>query len=725
MKNRFRLVIAVLLIFSLTVSLSGCGKGDGSRTNKPKFISSKASVDQISVENTNYLLSFDPATSTLNLTDKSTGTMYSSVVSNSEDDFSSQQIITSSLVVDYIQQLDNNYKTLYSSDVEKCKISCEAADKVLKVTYIFDDEKISVPVEYALSDEGLSASVNLNKIAEGSKNMVGRISLLPLFARVTNKSENGYLLIPSGCGGIAYTKDGTPKISSMEVYGSDLCEVQSMLWTSQKVYMPVFGSKQDESAYFGIIESGAEMATLSSNVNDSKLGYSFIYPVFKVRGFNKVIKNTSQSVESFIYNEDIADETIKVNYYLLNGENAGYNGMANRYRKYLDKKYGEQTKSKSSPSLSLKILGGVEEKKFFFGIPYNSLYALTTISEAKEMTKEIKTKTGVDPIVQLAGFGDGGLENKKIAGGYTIASKLGNVNEIVDWQKKSVVAVDFDLVNFSKSSSGFSVNGNAARSTTDDIVEQNYYQVALLSANKALKGYYLLSRYDLDSAGNKLSDFVSKNGIKALSCSTLCNVAYSDYGNRKYFAKAGMGSQVRSIISEFKKNTFISNAAFEYAAGMSDYIMDAPIITSKSKIIDEEIPFYQMVFGSRTAVYNTSVNLETDDNYAILKAAESGAGLEYTINKHYSTKLIGSSQNMLYATNYAGVRDRIISEVKEYKDFYGLICNSYIKQHIVLENGLRKTVFDNGVTVYVNYSDKTLTDGEITVKEKSFLAKEG
>lgn len=717
-------ISAVLLSFSLCLMLVGC-QSDGSRKQKPAFVSSEGTVGETSVENSKFSLTYNFETSAIKLIDKSEDTEYNATVSDDSDqNFTNQQITTSSLVVYYIKQLDNNYQALFSSDAENCKQTCKEIKNGIKVIYTFVKEKISVPVDYVLTDNGLSASVNLNKITEGQEFMVGKIVLLPMFSRVANKNENGYLFIPSGCGGIAYTKDGAPKTATMDVYGTDLCEVQSRLWTTEKVCMPVFGAKQDESAYMGIVENGAEMASISSSVNDGKLGFSYIYPSFKVRGFNKVIKDTSQSVESFIYNEDIADETLKVNYYLLNKDNADYNGMANIYKKYLNGKYGKKAK-KDAPVLSLKFLGGVEERKFFFGVPYDSVYPLTTVNEAKEITKEIEKATGASSIVQLAGYGKSGLSNKEIAGGYRISSKLGTTEDVAKWQKESVVALDFDIVNFSKSSNGFSVGKNAARSTTDDKVEQNFYQVALLSPNKAIPGYYLLSRYKLESAADKLLKYVNKGSLNTLSLSTLGVNAYSDYGNREYFAKAGMGNEVQKILSKFKGKTIVSNGAFEYYSALSDYIMDAPPQTSKGKMIDEEIPFYQMVFGSRVGIYNTSVNLETNDTYAILKAAEGGMGLEYTVNKKYTTKLLNSSENTLYATYLSGVKDRIVSEVNNYKSYYDLIKNSTIKQHTILKNGLRKITYKNGITVYVNYTDAQLSDGDVTVKANSFITKEG
>ena len=50
--------------------------------------------------------------------------------------------------------------------------------------------------------------------------------------------------------------------------------------------------------------------------------------------------------------------------------------------------------------------------------------------------------------------------------------------------------------------------------------------------------------------------------------------------------------------------------------------------------------------------------------------------------------------------------------------------NSEIASHTILENGLRETVYANGVKVYVNYLDKDLETDFGTVKAESFLVGE-
>ena len=727
-------ILPIILSFSILFSLSACTGTADIRNKKPKYFSASGNnCSGIIAEIDKTVMKFDTDGNGLIICGKSSDFQWNTSVSNEEfgEEFKNQQILNSALVLEYMTQMQMNYETAFSSDTAACTANAEAVDNGVKVTYCFDELKISIPVVYQLRENGFSVSVDLNDIAEGGEYKVGRITLLPMTARTENYG-NGHLLIPSGSGGIANVSNSATRTFNERIYGDDLSEQQVRLWTTEQISMPVFGAYSDNSGIFGIIENGAENAYLNATVNDSKLKYSAVYPIFRVRGYDKVSKGVSSTpMESYIYDEDIADSVITVGYYILDKSNANYSGMAELYRNYLNKKYGE-SKRKAAPLISLKIAGGVEERKFAFGIPYNSLFKLTDISEAKQMSDEVAALTGTTPMVQLVGFGNGGLENRKIAGGYKIANGLGSFSEIADWQNEyaalgSTVTFDFDIINFSKSGSGFSVYFDKALTPAGEKRELFYYQVALLDANKSLGGYYVLSRSKLNKAAEKVLATAKDKKLQALSLSTLCNTAYSDYGNRKYYAKSGISEQVGDIFSDLKKSglTLISNAAFEYAAGLSDYICDAPINSSKADIIDEDIPFYQMVFRDRAPVYNISANLSVDDETALLKAVESGAGLSYTVCKHYSTGLISSSQNMLYASDYSGVKDRIVKQAVSYSALYDKIKDSNILKHTVLENGLRKTEFTDGITVYVNYSKKELSADGMVIPAGNYKVKEG
>ena len=89
-------------------------------------------------------------------------------------------------------------------------------------------------------------------------------------------------------------------------------------------------------------------------------------------------------------------------------------------------------------------------------------------------------------------------------------------------------------------------------------------------------------------------------------------------------------------------------------------------------------------------------------------AVESGSGLGYTVIDNWDNSVIDANAPYFYNSVFEEIKDDIIGNSKELSEYYNKISGKYITRHTVYESGLRETVFENGVCVYVNYTDKTL-----------------
>ena len=88
-------------------------------------------------------------------------------------------------------------------------------------------------------------------------------------------------------------------------------------------------------------------------------------------------------------------------------------------------------------------------------------------------------------------------------------------------------------------------------------------------------------------------------------------------------------------------------------------------------------------------------------------------------------ELINSENYSLYSYNkeftYGKLNEMLEKEIL--KDMTKL-KNTKVVSHLVLNNNVRKTVFENGIAIYVNYGNEDYTDGIIDVKAKGYLLKE-
>lgn len=729
---------------ALTVALlCGCG-GSGVSQKRLSYDKEKLSTDisdELIAQNENYRLEINRTSLGVSLTDLKTGKVYGTNPVNSGgeqfDEFGMpikrHPQIESVLFIEYLDTQKNTTSKLisYSAAVQNGRTVLENTDKGVKVEYYFDDAEIMIPITYTLRENGLSVTLDPKGIEEGG-NMLISVSVAPFFCSVENTEKNGYLLYPSGSGALIYPKEvSQPGDSySAEVYGEDASkEKWDKTSTEKSIRLPVYGAKSGDTAAFAIIEKGADSCLLETTVGSTSVGYSAVYATYQLRGYTANIKElyNNRYYKGLVYSDNMTDAPLEIGFYPLAGENADYSGMAGLYRSYIEKTEGKAENAKAA-TLNITAVGGTMISKSFLGVPYTTLLATTTLKDAAAMVKELEEGGAKVSALALSGFGKTGIDSVKPAGGFGIAGKLGSSKDFTSLKKTcensdTDLFFDFDAVTFSKSGGGLS-------SYFDSAVRANRKRAKVYDYNIALLGRETDSAYSL-TARDKLTYITNKiikkaGNLPGIGLSSLSNTAYSDYTDKSsglYYAKSGMTEQVSEIIENVKKSgkKFMSSEANAYAAVKSDVIFNSPARSNAALIFDDDIPFYQMVLRGRTALSSESLNLATDREEELLKAVEGGMGLTYTLTAKYDTKLIDSGVPVFYNSLYSDLKDGIISDSKTLSELYGKIGNSAIKSHKIHDSGLRETVYENGVTVFVNYSSGELNSPAGSVRAHGFL----
>lgn len=729
---------------ALTVALlCGCG-GSGVSQKRLSYDKEKLSTDisdELIAQNENYRLEINRTSLGVSLTDLKTGKVYGTNPVNSGgeqfDEFGMpikrHPQIESVLFIEYLDTQKNTTSKLisYSAAVQNGRTVLENTDNGVKVEYYFDDAEIMIPITYSLRENGLKVTLDPKEIEEGG-NMLISVSVAPFFCSVENTEKNGYLLYPSGSGALIYPKEvSQPGDSySAEVYGEDASkEKWDKTSTEKSIRLPVYGAKSGDTAAFAIIEKGADSCLLETTVGSTSVGYSAVYATYQLRGYTANIKElyNNRYYKGLVYSDNMTDAPLEIGFYPLAGENADYSGMAGLYRSYIEKTEGKAENAKAA-TLNITAVGGTMISKSFLGVPYTTLLATTTLKDAAAMVKELEEGGAKVSALALSGFGKTGIDSVKPAGGFGIAGKLGSSKDFTSLKKTcensdTDLFFDFDAVTFSKSGGGLS-------SYFDSAVRANRKRAKVYDYNIALLGRETDSAYSL-TARDKLTYITNKiikkaGNLPGIGLSSLSNTAYSDYTDKSsglYYAKSGMTEQVSEIIENVKKSgkKFMSSEANAYAAVKSDVIFNSPARSNAALIFDDDIPFYQMVLRGRTALSSESLNLATDREEELLKAVEGGMGLTYTLTAKYDTKLIDSGVPVFYNSLYSDLKDGIISDSKTLSELYGKIGNSAIKSHKIHDSGLRETVYENGVTVFVNYSSGELNSPAGSVRAHGFL----
>ncbi len=726
-----RKVLAFLLSVLMLVVLCGCGTDKGQSLSvfdsehKTKFAKSFTAA-----ENSEWSLQWDSEHYRILLKNKTDGTVWSTLPSGllepkyDEDGYeiNNNPQLENPLIIQYINPENMQLELLYgyTGSLKKGAYELEEISDGFKITYYFDTKQISVPVEYKLQENGINVSVDPTKITE-DEFKVYTIALSPFFCSVSGNTKDGYLFVPSGSGALINPAEWSADVSytcSYPVYGMEAQLYNSDkngITNSQSVKLPVFGAKDGDRAVVAIIEEGAESAYIDCNVGNKKYNYSSVYASFEVRG---VADNGS-------YSENTVTAPLSVSFYPITGEKANYIGMAEFYRNYLISKAQLKKVSEEATS-SLKLLGATYVDAQFLGIPYKSLFATTTFKDTLNILKEFTEETKTTPVVNLVGFGTSGVDVGKAAGDLKIADKLGDKKDVKALatfcdSEKIDLYMDYDIMHFSKSGADINKTFDYARNTVGQKAMR--YKRDLGTDKEEKVSEYFVAREKLASLGKSAADTVKENGINGLSLSSVASGIYSDYAKQKYYVRSGFGADYSEIAAYSKKmgNRILADSANFYAAMSADIITDAPTNSDKNDLFYADIPFYQIVFKGYIPMSCSSVNLAINPHKQVLLAAESGCGLGFTVTANYDNSLFTSEQKIYHSTLYSSIKEDVNKTVLEYASYFEKIEGAVITNHSIISENVRKTVFDNGVSVYVNYSDTPVETEIGTIEPCSYI----
>lgn len=606
------------------------------------------------------------------------------------------------------------------------RVKTETITNGVRITYFFDEYEVSVPVYYTISENGLKIKIVPSEIDEHDYTVMS-VSVSPFLCSAKNEKNNSrYLFVPSGSGALMYTDErGEIRTYEEEVYGVDLAREEKWSYNNaQQIHLPVFGAVDSTEAMYGIISSGAECSSIGAIAGDSALGYSGVYPIFNVRAYNTVqidIGGTT-GLKQFIRLADKRNsEEFEVQYSILSGSDATYNGIAKAYREYLGLESGVNNKL-----LNLTLLGGVMADRSALGIPYTTFSSSTTISQASDIVSELYEDNKVAMNIRLLGYGKTGLTADELAGSFEINSKLGSKSEIKDFDalcKKtgSNLFIDYDVIQFASSGNGYSNRSDVAVDTTDFRVKKYAFDIALRNVDTTQKSKYLLGRAKIKTAVNDALNSANKYEISGISLDTLGRMAYSDFSDTKYYGKGKIDEDVSNALKSVvdSKSKLLTTSSNDYAAKLSDYIDSIPTNSSNIDSLDVDIPFYGIVFSGCKET-SVAINLSSEPRRKFLNAIKTGSGLSFVIASDVNSDVIASEFSAYISADYNSNKDDINSYFAESKDFLGSVSGVSVKSYDIISKGVTKTVFENGVVVFVNETVEDVVCEDIPVKSMSF-----
>ena len=738
MKNRLFRIFALLVALITLLGLAGCGNDKslvtflnfGDQSFDSEYVNGKV------CENDRFELYWDNSLKRVSFADKQSGAVWGQIPAEAQNGAAENGVkkknhpqLESALQVNYQDPKSFDEITLYSytGAVQEGEIYTEKIDNGLKVIYEFTEFDIAVPVEYTIGEDSFAVTVDPKEIAEGEDYKVTSVALEPFLCGLKNNSENSFLFFPDGSGAIVEPvgEQAVGNVGSKEVYGGDSAYRKfGTSTTSEQIKMPIFAAKKGDSAVLGVISSGAPSASINWNIGSNDIGYSTVYPSFRIRGFKNIERPenfiTTTTLGNFkVFDKGILTTPVKAEYFVLSGEKASVYGMAEKYRDYLKKNSGFEKSENKEVDASFKIIGATLQPDFILGIPTSKLFPLTTAAEAEKIANELSEKIGSNINLNLLGFGQSGVDAQKVAGGFKTAGKLGNMEKLYfTLDKKGINAfLDYDVIAFNKSGGGFSKKDAAVYSSGMSITYTSFDTVSKASNNDR---FYLLSRSNLSRAVEKIIKVSAKKGVSGISLNSLGTTVYSDYANQETYLANNMENDVAKLFAGVKKGGYklLSTSANSYAAVNADYVNDAPIYSSDHIAFDFDVPFYELVFKGYVPLSSVSINLCSDKEDAILRCVESGISPSYTVYGNFRKELVTNDNTFIFGSSFDGIKEDIYSTVNKAKDYLKLTGNAEIVGYEIINKDVRITRFAGGGYTVVNYGEAPVATqyGEVAAK---------
>ena len=732
-------VSAVIVLLIILSSGSDIANTDPQIITPIDFTPSRnlADEDVLVAENDNFALWANLATTKITLYQKDKDTYFTSVPETLEEadiKNSAKYQLSSLLAFRYSDRDSNAYNSQnsFSGSVRKGDYRAQLIDNGVRFDFYFDNEGFLIPLEITLTDTGIRATVPLEDIRERSDRiLLTSVTILPNFGAAAADTE-GYMLLPDGSGMLA--DFSTRSFSySQRIYGKDYAVINSTSsGSSQTARMPVYGMKQGSGAFLSVISSGAARAYVEAEAPTSKSPFATVAARFVYREVMtvEVSQKTFESTQVNVFESAPCSlDAFTVEYLLC--EEASYISMADSYRQYLQEQ-GMQPLSEPQDALYVDLIGGVECQQSVLGIPVNRVLSVTDYAAAAELLQQLQ-QSGVDNLqVSYRYWQQGGAEGK-LTTNLNAESALGGksgLNQFLQYcqQEDIQLYLELNLTDMRRNQPGFFKTYAAAQSVRSEPVIAYDYYLSTFQQKTGGRPLYLLSPAKLSDAVDSVLSDLDNWSVTGYSVGTLANKIYSDMGSRAIDRGAAEDIVVAALANLSSESKLQLSSANAYAFPYADTITDVPLYTSGYLIETCQVPFYSMVMHGMVYMSSGDINGYIDSQHALLRALEAGVGLKYAFGWENVAEL---SDTAISEYGYIEA-DRWISHAAEQysqlHEFLSAVSDRTMTEHILISNDVRYSQFDNGMGVYVNYSNQDVSYGGIVIPANSYVlqfSKEG
>ena len=599
---------------------------------------------------------------------------------------------------------------------EDLEIDCE--ENGLDNTYV-EPVQFTFRLDYKLTQDGLSATVDPENIAYGEDHPPVRYDLLPYFG-CAGTAENGYLFVPDGSGAII--RFNNQKTASAQYWKHLFNSDNAISQTEQEAIaedsvLPVFALAKENGSFYATIDAGYEGGGIQADISGKDCSYNYVGSFFDVMSYDMVSlsgKNTEDdtAVRSA---PELLSTPVTVSYHFID-HYAEYDEIAIAYRNHLIAQNILKDAQPDDPTvLNANFIASARVKKNFLGFVYTKLEALTTYEEAQSILQELGIANTQSKFTNAL---NGGKQQSLI---YSLKpdGSLGSKSEFRSLKEQT----DEVYFQFSLRTAKSASKSKIARTLSKDVARLYEYDFVGKYFNRSQYMYLTTPKIMQDQAKSILSSMTNRE-ITAIDIADIGYQLDSDFNTKQVYDR----HQVRLEIQKFLETvsaqaTVAAEVGSIFSLPYLTKIWNIPSTCSGYSIEDEAVPFYQIVVRGSITYCSDPINTSPDSKYAYLKAVEYGAQLQYSWVARNAQNLVDYSENY-YNCVYEDTIDEARTFAQNYEPVMQKIGQSEIVGHRKISDTLTETKYASGHTVYVNYAETAAEVNGNTVEPMNFLCVE-
>ena len=356
---------------------------------------------------------------------------------------------------------------------------------------------------------------------------------------------------------------------------------------------------------------------------------------------------------------------------------------------------------------------GTEREEFLLG---TTAVTMTTTDNIEEMYDELQ-EAGVDSVLSVyKGWQKGGLYNVPITK-YKADRKIGGTGALTDLIEESAK----ENYNIYLYNDALKINARTNTTTFNAVKMVNKRTLKEEEYAEVYKTFYYLMPGKADATLDKFVSSYTKQGVSNLVLAGITNSDYSYSQRGSYYGRQNTADAYQAMIADVDESTnLVLEQPFAYLWNNTDAFLDMPLGSSDYMYVNEEVPFLSMVLKGILPMYSDYVNFEANKTEFFLQMVESGVYPSFYLTYENSSKLIYTNSSDLYSTEYGTYKDTVIAYDEALREVAASVEGAYITKHEKLDNGVTRVSYDNGVVIYVNYSENNVTVDGYSIEAMSY-----